>query len=150
VTPTALAIAALTNSGADGETAARIRAGRRFLLAHAAQAGGWNHGSIRVFDIEGEAYPETTGIALVGLRGVRAPAVAAAIERARDWLVQARSAQSWAWLKLGLLAHGVEAGGAEPPARPANACECALALLALQARPDASAFWAQAPEGVRR
>ena len=71
VAPTALALAALgfaeERAGepeAQRAAAERSAAGRRFLLAHAARAGGWNHDSIRVFGVEGEAYPETTGLAL--------------------------------------------------------------------------------------
>ena len=141
--PTAVTLAALklSTGSADAEAVRRMGAGRAFLLSRAASKGGWNHGSIRVFDIEGAAYPETTGCALVGLRGERGPAIELAIERSRVWIGQARSAPSWAWLRLGLLAHGIDAGPKEPGVAPANPAETALALLARRATPAESALW---------
>jgi hypothetical protein len=144
--PTALTLAALrlTTSLDDSEARRRVRAGRAFLLSRAAKTGGWNHGSIRVFDIEGAAYPETTGCALIGLRGVRAPAVGLAVARARVWLAEARSAESWAWLRLGLLAQGIDMEPRVPPIAPSNPAETALALIATRAATASSALWSNA------
>jgi hypothetical protein len=140
VMPTALAIASLQVTQT-ADSAERILSGQKFLVERAARAGGWNHGSMRVFDIEGEPYPETTGVALIGLRGVRNAAVDKGMARAQTWIRETHSTQTWAWLKLGLLAQGIDEPSAPPIASPRSPLECALTLLALNATVAESAFW---------
>jgi hypothetical protein len=84
----------------------RIEGGRQFLLRRACGEGGWNHGSVRALGYESKPYPETTGMALAALRGVRAPQVERAIAVARQFLTECRSADAQNWLRLGLLAQG--------------------------------------------
>jgi hypothetical protein len=68
--------------------------------------GGWNHGSVRALGYESSPYPETTGMALAALRGVRSPATERGLAVARRFLGECRSADALNWLRLGLLAHG--------------------------------------------
>ena len=68
--------------------------------------GGWNHGSVRALGYESKPYPETTGMALAALRGVRAPQVERSIVVARQFLAECRSADAQNWLRLGLIAQG--------------------------------------------
>jgi hypothetical protein len=82
----------------------RIEAGRQFLLLRACAEGGWNHGSVRALGYESRPYPETTGMALAALRGVRAPQVDRSVAVARQFLTECRSADAQNWLRLGLLA----------------------------------------------
>lgn len=84
----------------------RIDAGRQFLLLRACLEGGWNHGSVRALGYESRPYPETTGMALAALRGVRAPQVDRSVAVARQFLMECRSADAQNWLRLGLLAQG--------------------------------------------
>jgi hypothetical protein len=84
----------------------RIDAGRQFLLLRACAEGGWNHGSVRALGYESRPYPETTGMALAALRGVRAPQVDRSVAVARQFLMECRSADAQNWLRLGLIAHG--------------------------------------------
>jgi hypothetical protein len=84
----------------------RVDGGRKFLLLRACNEGGWNHGSVRALGYESKPYPETTGMALAALRGVRAPQVARSVAVARQFLVECRSADAQNWLRLGLVAQG--------------------------------------------
>jgi hypothetical protein len=68
--------------------------------------GGGNHGSVRALGYESSPYPETTGMALAALRGVRNQQVAQSLDAAKRFLAECRSADAYNWLRLGLLAHG--------------------------------------------
>jgi hypothetical protein len=109
VGPTSLAILALDKEQRRKPTAAigaRLEEGRRFLLSRMCREGGWNHGSVRALGFESHPYPETTGMALAALRGVRSPQLDRAIPVAQGFLAVCRSADALNWLRLGLLAHG--------------------------------------------
>jgi len=109
VGPTSIAVLALEKENARRPMAGireRIDDGRRFLLARACEEGGWNHGSVGALGYASKAYPETTGMALAALRGVRTPQVTAAVAVARQFLTDCRSADAQNWLRLGLSAHG--------------------------------------------
>ena len=84
----------------------RIEAGRVFLLGRACDEGGWNHGSSRPLGYPSDAYPETTGLALAALRGVRSPKVEQALTVAHRFLSECRSADALNWLRFGLRVHG--------------------------------------------
>ena len=85
----------------------RIEGGRQFLLlrACAARAAGITARCGRSATSR-KPYPETTGMALAALRGVRAPQVERAIAVARQFLTECRSADAQNWLRLGLIAQG--------------------------------------------
>jgi len=117
VAPTAFAILALEKECRRGRAPAlqaRIDAGRRFLLLHMCHEGGWNHGSVRALGYESRPYPETTGLALAALRGVRSPQVELALAAGRRFLSECRSADAFNWLRLGLIAHNALPPGDEP------------------------------------
>ncbi len=147
VGPTALAILALDMelrrrpSPAIGE---RIAAGRRFLLVRMCREGGWNHGSARPLGYESNPYPETTGMALAALRGVRAPGVRISLAVARRFLDGCCSADAVNWLRMGLLAHGELPTGYCPPAGMAYRTlpDTSLELLVAAAEKGRAAFWA--------
>jgi Prenyltransferase and squalene oxidase repeat len=121
VAPTAAALIALEReqrrrpSSPDvGQIAERAAAGRNFLLTHMCAEGGWNHGATSAWGYDMAPYPETTGMALLALRGVRAPRIQRAIATARGFLA-ARSADAQNWLRLGLSAHGQLPENYRPP-----------------------------------
>lgn len=141
VTPTALAIVALEKSGKHQPSAEKLRRidmGRQFLMARRCADGGWNHGSSRALGYEGQSYPETTGAALLALRGVSTleKSIAAA---ERHWR-ECRSAESAAWLKLGLLAQGRKTEGWPPQTKPRNVRDTALCVLAGRAEQGSNVF----------
>jgi hypothetical protein len=109
VGPTSVALLALDKehrAAASGAIGGRIAEGRRFLLLRMCEGGGWNHGSARPLGYDSDPYPETTGLALAALRGVRAPQVGQALGVARRFLGECRSADARNWLRIGLMAHG--------------------------------------------
>ncbi len=135
VGPTSLAILALDKEARRKPTAAigeRLMEGRQFLLARTCHEGGWNHGSVRALGYESKPYPETTGMALAALRGVRAPEVDRGLRVAQGFLAVCRSADALNWLRLGLLAHGRLQPGFTPamPVAYRTLPEMSLALLA--------------------
>ena len=74
VGPTSLAILALEKEIAGvrcRDPAAHRRRPPLPAAAACASNGGWNHGSVRALGYESTPYPETTGMALAALRGVR-------------------------------------------------------------------------------
>lgn len=119
VGPTSIAILALEKSAQywpSAELRERTEQGRRFLMARMCREGGWNHGSVRSWGYESGPYPETTGMALMALRGARYPGIELAVNRALSFLAECRSADALNWLRLGLLAHGqLPAGYCRPP-----------------------------------
>ncbi len=137
VAPTALSILALERSPgkkAAGEVRQRTEAGREFLLARRCQDGGWNHGASRALGYEAGSYPETTGQALLVLRGVAAPRLGPSPRAAEESHRRCRSAEGLAWLRLALLAHGRTPGGFPQAVRCRTVVEAALWVLAEAAR----------------
>ncbi|HUI55824.1 MAG TPA: prenyltransferase/squalene oxidase repeat-containing protein [Bryobacteraceae bacterium] len=147
VGPTSLALLALDKEGRRHPTPGlgeRVSEGRRFLISRVCQEGGWNHGSVRALGYESAPYPETTGMALAAMRGVRTAEVERSLAVALRFLSQCRSADALNWLRLGLLAHG------ELPAsycRPSEIeCrtlpEASFQLLVDEVQQGCNLFWA--------
>jgi squalene cyclase len=130
VGPTAVAIMALEKENRRRPLLGirqRVDAGRKFLLSRVCPDGGWNYGPVRPVESGLKSYPETTGMALAALRGVRSPEIARSVAVAREFLGDSRSADAQNWLRLGLLAHGALPAGY---CRPLN--------LAFRTVPEAS------------
>jgi hypothetical protein len=146
VAPTAFAILALEKECRRGKTPmleSRVDAGRRFLLLHMCHEGGWNHGSVRALGYESIPYPETTGLALAALRGVRSPQVSLALAVGRRFLGECRSADAFNWLRLGLLAHKELPRDYEPPSKIElrSVPEASLDLVVAAALRGKDVFW---------
>jgi hypothetical protein len=113
VIPTAVSLLALNKISIDltlaGSTLAkrRITDGQGFLFARECPAGGWNHGGTFVRSENAQPYPETTGLALLALRGTsgaNAARLSISLARAHQMLRSPQSAQGSAWLRMGLAA----------------------------------------------
>ena len=131
VAPTALSILAMSRYGSP-EVRERVATGRAFLLSRVCGDGGWNHGSTRALGYESSSYPETTGLALLALRGT--PNLSRSIERAQQHLRDCPSTQGACWLRLGLLSHGQPATMKQLACR--NQLDTSLYLLASIAGSD--------------
>jgi hypothetical protein len=139
VGPTAAALMALEREGRKrpaAPVAERSTEGRNFLLAHMCAEGGWNHGATNAWGYDQAPYPETTGMALLALRGVRAPQMERAFEAGRKFLTgrSSKSADAQNWLRMGLAAHGQLPAGYRPPPDVAYRTVCEVALAAIVER----------------
>jgi hypothetical protein len=121
--------------GDDRALRERIADGRQFLLARQCADGGWNHGSNRALGRDGDSYPETTGIALAALRHTPDSgqldhlSLERAKSAARRHFTTCRTAESMAWLRIGLAAHGESVHSRFQPA-PRTTLDEALTTLA--------------------
>jgi hypothetical protein len=118
VGPTSIAVVALDAEHKQRPSAVlaqRAEAGRNFLLAHMCSEGGWNHGATKAWDYPAPPYPETTGMALLALRGANSPRLQAAVAMGRRFLAESHSADAQNWLRLGLSAQGQLPSGYAPP-----------------------------------
>ncbi len=146
VGPTSIAILALEKENSrhsSGDIRGRIDAGHHFLLGRACDGGGWNHGSSRALGYPSGPYPETTGLALAALRGVRSPQVGLALTVAQRFLDDCRSADALNWLRLGLRAHGqLPAGYCTPSGVEYRTIpETSLDLVMTAAEQGRDCFW---------
>jgi hypothetical protein len=146
VAPTGVAIRALEKTQAlqpsrvERQIRERVQAGRDFLMARRCLDGGWNHGSSRPLGFDAESYPETTGVALMGLTGVPRAALSRSLDRAAGAFAECRSAQGRAWLRLALAshAHSVPSGGSETASR--DITDAALDVIARAAERGRNVF----------
>lgn len=146
VAPTSVAVLALDKEcrrGTRPELEKRLTEGRQFLLERMCNGGGWNHGSTQPLGYPTSPYPETTGLALAALRGVRAPQIEVSLVLAQRFLRECRSADAWNWLRLGLLAHGRLAAEPVPPEglHFRTVPEVSLDLIVTAARQGRDRIW---------
>jgi hypothetical protein len=85
----------------------RVRMAERMLQQRRARDGGWNYGNRIVLGEELPSYPESTGIALLGMKGCPDFDATEAIEVALRQYRETRSPLARAWLTIGLRNHGV-------------------------------------------
>lgn len=144
VAPTALAVLALERIAPlrpSRTVLERIRQGKEFLLARMCADGGWNYGGPRALGYEARSYPETTGLALLALRGHSASRVGKSLDTAAEHLTRSRSAQGQSWLHLALLAHGRSAVSSLPCLPCRDVLDVSLVLLARAAVQGDPVFW---------
>jgi len=122
VEPTSHALVALkkvtaSKSAVGGSSLSeRIQSGEAQLLDVRCSDGGWNYGSRAVLDDDLRSYPETTGIALLGLQGVKA--AGKSIDLALKMVQGSVSPMARAWLTVALRLHGVQSPALTGPETP--------------------------------
>ena len=128
--PTALSVLALRkHAGASAENRILLEHAQNYLLERQCRDGGWNHGSTRALGYESSSYPETTGLALLALRGVRSAAVERGIDRAAQHARNCQTLEGAYWLRLAFYAHGRTAQVDAPKRSSADNREQALAMI---------------------
>lgn len=109
VAPTAMRVFALARAAAlTGDPSAHhaVERARNFLLTRRLADGGWNHGGWYGASEPVTSYPETTGIALLALRGLPPHALQPSIDLAEANIARPGSLEAWAWLNMSLIVHG--------------------------------------------
>jgi Prenyltransferase and squalene oxidase repeat len=108
IEPTAHTLVALKKVASLYRTAEvnrRIQEGEKLVLGRRCSDGGWNCGNPNVFNLDLPSYPETTGLALLGLEGRPAPALAGAVDVACRFRAETKSSLAKAWLTIALRCH---------------------------------------------
>lgn len=109
IEPTALTLVALKKVKAhfaSAELDHRVREGEELVLSRRCSDGGWNCGNPNVLNFDLPSYPESTGLALVGLQGRSAKELARPLEVARRFRAETKSSLAKAWLAVALRLHG--------------------------------------------
>lgn len=108
VEPTSHALVALKKAAPKipgSELRERVQLGEEMLLNVRCVDGGWNYGNRTVRGDELRSYPETTGIALVGLQG--RPELGPTLDLAGKMLKETASPMARAWLTIALRVNGI-------------------------------------------
>jgi len=137
IEPTAHTLVALKKvAGYDssGELTRRVREGEDLMLARRCSDGGWNCGNPNVLNFDLPSYPESTGLALLGLQGRSTRELSGPLAVARRWRNETKSSLAKAWLGIALGCHGEKP---EPPAEGSRSSpDVMLAALETLAHPE--------------
>jgi len=109
IEPTAHTLVALKKvSGRyrSGELEHRVQEGEALVLSRRCSDGGWNCGNPNVLDFDLPSYPETTGLALLGIQGRSATELNGPLDVARRFRDETKSSLAKAWLTIALRCHG--------------------------------------------
>jgi hypothetical protein len=109
VEPTAHSLVALKRAApnvASKDLHERVRLGEAQLFDVRCRDFGWNYGSREALDVDLPSYPETTGLALLGLQGRRD--IGPSVELGKRWVRETPSPLARAWLTIALRLHGAD------------------------------------------
>jgi Prenyltransferase and squalene oxidase repeat len=123
IEPTAHTLVALKKAAARYRTAeveARVRDGEELILSRRCIDGGWNYGTPNMLYVDLPSYPETTGLALLGLEGRSERDFAGALEYAERLRAGTKSSLADAWLQIALRIHGRNLPAPEESARTSS------------------------------
>ena len=128
------------------ELADRVRDGEALVWSRRCADGGWNCGNPNVFDLDLPSYPETTGLALLGLQGRSPQQLAGPLEVAQRFRAETKSSLAKAWLAIALRCYGQSVDAPADAARTSN--DILLAALEALAHPDGNHRFFQTPGGL--
>ncbi|MBV9304250.1 MAG: terpene cyclase/mutase family protein [Acidobacteriaceae bacterium] len=109
IAPTVMSVLALSDALRKTHAAklqAEVSRSKQYILSRRCLDGGWNHGGTSYRSQNAASYPEMTGMALLGLRGVPASELDRSIDLAERNLSSPGSIEGLSWLQLGLMQHG--------------------------------------------
>jgi hypothetical protein len=143
-THTLVALKKVSGKYQGGELQHRVRDGEELVLSRRCSDGGWNCGNPNVLNFDLPSYPETTGLALMGLQGRSAAELEGPLDVARRFRDETKSSLAKAWLTIALRCHGrnlkaplADARGSEtPPSESRVSNDIMLAALEALGHPD--------------
>lgn len=112
----------------------RVRDGEDLILSRRCSDGGWNCGNPNVLNFDLPSYPETTGLALLGLQGRSASELAGPLEVAARFRKETKSSLAKAWLTIGLRCNGRSPDDLAEPGKLSN--DVMLTALEALGHPD--------------
>ena len=115
---------------------ARTGAAERMLMNRRCDDGGWNYGNSRVWNTVLPSYPETTGIALLGLQNRPAAELKPSLAIAERYWRETQSPLARAWLHIALKNFGVAVADPAEPAAVRPSQDILLAALQCLGEPD--------------
>lgn len=131
---TALALQKTLEWRPDSRVRDRLREGQELILSRRGKDGGWNCGNPNSLGIDIGSYPETTGIALLGLQGRKRGELDSALAVGRRYLAHDPSPLAEAWLSIALRCYGeapvLAKEQPEESPLPSDVLLCALQALA--------------------
>jgi hypothetical protein len=133
-THTLVALKKVASRYRTAEVEHRVREGEKLVLSRRCSDGGWNCGNPNVFNLDLPSYPETTGLALLGLKGRSEQELAGALAVARRFREETKSSLAKAWLQIALRCHGQQVDTPAENAWAAN--DIMLAAVQALGHPD--------------
>ncbi len=115
---------------------ARTGAAERMLMNRRCDDGGWNYGNSRVWSRVLPSYPETTGIALLGLQNRPAAELKPSLGIAEKYWRETQSPLAKAWLSIALRNFGIAVPNPAEPAAAKPSQDVLLAALQCLSEPD--------------
>jgi hypothetical protein len=117
-----------------GELEHRVRDGEMLVLSRRCSDGGWNCGNPNVLNFDLPSYPETTGLALMGLQGRSESELSSPLDVAQRFRDETKSSLAKAWLTIALRCHGRNLSA--PPGENKVSSDIMLAALEALGHPD--------------
>ena len=123
IEPTAHSLVALKKVASQyrgPELQGRVREGEALILSRRCTDGGWNCGNPNTLNFDLPSYPETTGIALLGLQGSEVMDMKPSLALAEKYWRETTSPLAKAWLAIPLRNYGLTLPDPDPgvPATP--------------------------------
>jgi hypothetical protein len=133
-THTLVALKKVSGKYQGGELQHRVRDGEELVLSRRCSDGGWNCGNPNVLNFDLPSYPETTGLALMGLQGRSASELAGPLDVGQRFREETKSSLAKAWLTIALRCHGRNPSAPASESRVSN--DIMLAALEALGHPD--------------
>ncbi len=112
----------------------RVLEGEKLVISRRCADGGWNCGNPNVFNYDLPSYPETTGLALLGLLGRNEQELAGALDVAGRFRAETKSSLAKAWLQIALRCHGRQVQA--PPESQWSSSDVMLAAVQALGHPE--------------
>jgi Prenyltransferase and squalene oxidase repeat len=108
---TLMALKKVASQYRSSEVGRRVRDGEELVLSRRCTDGGWNYGTPNMLYVDLPSFPETTGLALLGLVGRKEREFLGSLDLAQRFRAETKSSLGKAWLQIALRCHGRNVAG---------------------------------------